>query len=164
MIIYHPAYDVNHCSYRILNILYALKNHKTNCDLLKIINFYYVYPHLIKRMKSLPRPLNYKSKVINSINEPFELTPIPSTLFFEMISTHEASIQSLLQKSLIYIDENEIFLEITNLPKGLIEIFQNDEFNKSSIFKILVESFPKTKLDGENGLKSKSGLMEYKYD
>nr|WP_228733049.1 ABC-three component system middle component 5 [Pseudoalteromonas ostreae] len=115
-------------------------------------------------MKSLPRPLNYKSKVINSINEPFELTPIPSTLFFEMISTHEASIQSLLQKSLIYIDENEIFLEITNLPKGLIEIFQNDEFNKSSIFKILVESFPKTKLDGENGLKSKSGLMEYKYD
>jgi len=48
MIIYHPAYDVNHCSYRILNILYAAKDNKVHCDMLKIVNFYYVYPHLLR--------------------------------------------------------------------------------------------------------------------
>ena len=67
MIIYHPANDVNHCSYRILNILYATNNNKLHCDMLKIVNFYYVYPHLLKRMKSFPRPLNYQAKKISNI-------------------------------------------------------------------------------------------------
>jgi len=164
MIIYHPAYDVNHCSYRILNILYATKDNKIHCDMLKIINFYYVYPHLLKRMKSFPKPLNYQANKIKNITDSFELTPSPSNLFFEMISTQEAAISSLLQRSLINIDRNTVSLEKQNLPSELIQEFKIDKLTKSDLFKILVECLPKVKLDGNNGLKAKSGLMEYKYD
>lgn len=164
MIIYHPAHDVNHCSYRILNILYSVKGKKVHCDMLKIIGFYYVYPHLLKKMESFPRPLNYKSEKIYSISDSFELTPSPSNLFFEMNSTHEATIFSLHQKSLINIQRNVVSLEIEKLPDKLIQAFKEDKFKESDIFKILVESLPKVKLDGGNGLKAKSRLMEYKYD
>lgn len=164
MIIYHPAYDVNHCSYRILNILYAVKDNKIHCDMLKIINFYYVYPHLLKRMKSFPKPLNYQANKIKNISDSFELTPSPSNLFFEMSSTQEAAILSLLQRSLINIDRNTVNLAKENLPNELIQAFKIDKFTKSDLFKILVECLPKAKLDGDNGLKAKSGLMEYKYD
>ncbi|WP_198559565.1 ABC-three component system middle component 5 [Aeromonas sobria] len=164
MIIYHPANDVNHCSYRILNILFSAKDNKVHCDMLKIVSFYYIYPHLLKRMESLPRPLNYQAKIINNINDSFELTPSPSNLFFEMNSTHEAAIFSLRQKSLINIDKNIVNLEKENLPNELIKRFEADKITKSDLFKILVECLPKVKLDGDNGLKAKCGLMEYKYD
>ncbi|MCQ8819029.1 hypothetical protein NQT65_02250 [Pseudoalteromonas agarivorans] len=164
MIIYHPAHDVNHCSYRILNILYGAKNNKVHCDMLKIVSFYYVYPHLLKRMESFPRPLNYQAKKISNISDSFELTPSPSSLFFEMHSTHEAAIFSLYQRSLINIERNIVSLEKHNLPNELIQEFKKDKFTKSDLFKILVECLPKVKLDGDNGLKAKSGLMEYKYD
>jgi len=164
MIIYHPAYDVNHCSYRILNILYAAKDNKVHCDMLKIVNFYYVYPHLLKRIKSLPKPLNYQAKKIKKIKDSFELTPSPSNLFFEMSSTQEAAILSLLQRSLINIERNIVSLEKQNLPSELIQAFKIDELTETELFKILVECLPKVKLDGNNGLKARSGLMEYKYD
>ncbi len=164
MIIYHPAYDVNHCSYRILNILNSIGDNKVHCDMLKIINFYYVYPHLLKRMEVFPKPLNYQAKKIKSINDPFELTPNPSNLFFEMSPTQETAILSLLQRSLINVENNIISLEKQNMPKELIQVFKNDKFTKSDIFKILVACLPKVKLDGNNGLKARSGLMEYKYD
>ena len=164
MIIYHPAHDVNHCSYRILNILYAVKDNKVHYDMLKIISFYYIYPHLLKRMENLPRPLNFQEKKIKNINDPFELTPSPSSLFFEMSATQEAAILSLLQKSIIKIERNIVTLEKKSLPDDLINAFKADRLTKTEIFKILVEHLPKVKLDGDNGLKAKSGLMEYKYD
>jgi hypothetical protein len=164
MIIYHPAHDVNHCSYRILNILYAAKDNKVHCDMLKIVGFYYVYPHLLKRIESFPKPLNYQAKKINNITDSFELTPSPSSLFFEMNPTHEAAIFSLHQRTLINIERNIVSLEKQNLPNELIQEFKADKLTKSDIFKILVECLPKVKLDGDNGLKAKSGLMEYKYD
>ncbi|WP_286340013.1 ABC-three component system middle component 5 [Ferrimonas sp. YFM] len=164
MIIYHPAHDVNHCSYRILNVLYAVKSNELHCDMLKIINFYYVYPHLLKDMESYPRPLNYQAKKIRNIRDSFELTPNPSSLFFEMNPTHETAISSLHQRSLISIERNIVSLERQKLPHSLIQEFKNDKLTKSDLFKILVECLPKVKLDGDNGLKAKSGLMEYKYD
>jgi len=164
MIIYHPAHDVNHCSYRILNVLYAAKDNKVHCDMLKIVSFYYVYPHLLKRMESFPRPLNYHAKKISNISDSFELTPSPRSLFFDMNQTHEAAIFSLYQRSLINIERNIVSLEKRNLPNELIQEFKTDKLTKSDLFKILVECLPKVKLDGNNGLKAKSGLMEYKYD
>lgn len=164
MIIYHPAHDVNHCSYRILNILHATMDNNLTCDMLKIISFYYVYPHLLKKMESLPRPLNYKSKIIREINDTFELTPSPRSLFFEMNPTHEAAIFSLHRRSIINIVNNIVTLEKQNLPNELINEFRSDSFTNGDVFKTLTECLPKVKLDGDNGLKAKSGLMEYKYD
>lgn len=163
MIIYHPAYDAHHFSYRILNILNAVDGKKLTKEALKLIDYYYVYPHLLKRVSKLPRPLNTHKKKIFAVAEPFEITPNPKSLYFELIATHDSTLTSLAQKSLIKISDNEIALNIELLPLSLIEAFNTDEFAQSDFFIMLTTTFPKVNLNGRNGFKSRSGLMEYRY-
>ncbi|MBR9865967.1 MAG: hypothetical protein GYB20_02595 [Oceanospirillales bacterium] len=163
MIIYHPAYDAHHCSYRILNILSSVEEKKLEKDSLKLIDYYYLYPHLLKRVSKLPRTFNKYKNEINDVPEPFELTPNPKSLYFELVATHDSVLISLSQKSLITLSDNEIVLNIALLPKSLIETFNADEFSKSDFFIMLTTCFPKISLNGPNGFKSRSGLMEYRY-
>lgn len=163
MIIYHPAYDAHHCSYRILNILNSVDGKKLTKEALKLIDYYYVYPHLLKRVSKLPRPLNSYKEKINAVPEPFEITPNPKSLYFDLIATQDSAIFSLSQKSLITRSENEVELNVELLPQSLIDAFNIDEFSQSDFFIMLTTSFPKVSLNGNNGFKSRSGLMEYRY-
>lgn len=163
MIVYHPAYDAHHCAYRILNILNSVDGKKLTKEVLKIIDFYYLYPHLLKRVSKLPRPLNSHKKKINTVPDPLEITPNPKSLYYELITTHESALTWLSHKALIENSDNEITLNIDVLPQSLIEAFDTDEFSKSDFFIMLITGFPKVILNGENGFKSRSGLMEYRY-
>lgn len=164
MLIYHPGYDVNHCCYRILNILFNTDDNQLNHDLLKLFDFYYLYPHLLKGFNGLPKPLCYQKKLISSIDEPFEITPNPKNLFFEVSTLQEDAINSLIQKGLITIEGKLISLSIENVPSTLAQKFEDGVFNSSDVHKMLLKSLPKVTLKGLNGLKAKSGLMEYRYD
>lgn len=163
MIIYHPGYDVHHCSYRILNVLSSVDDGVLHHDALKLIDFYYVYPHLLKKITQLPRPLNHQKRKIENIKDPFEITPNPKSLFFELSSIQESALDSLSQKLLVSSVSQMIRINKSSLPDGLIEMFKIDEFGRSDVFDILVNKFPKAKLNGANGLKARSGLMEYRY-
>jgi len=131
--------------------------------MIKFIDFYYLYPHLLKRLGSLPRPLNYKKKIIDGVDEPFEITPNPMALFYELRKTQDSVLSSLKNKSIISIDNRLVELNIDSMSERLIDSFKNDEFALGGVFKILVESFPKVNLHGPNGFKAKSGLMEFRY-
>lgn len=163
MITYHPAYDVYHCSYRILNVLHSIENHEVSKETLKFIDFYYVYPHLLKIIPSLPRPLNFHKAKIDRIEDPFEITPSPKGLYFELAQIQESAITSLGYKSLIIQEDRKVKLNSSQLPDQLVSKFKADEFNKSGIFDLLVNVLPKINLNGSNGLKAKSGLMEFRY-
>lgn len=163
MIVYHPAYDAHHCSYRMLNVLYAVQNNSLSSEMIRFIDFYYLYPHLLKRLGSLPRPLNYKKKIIDDVEDPFEITPNPKTLFYELGRTHESVLSSLKNKSLVSIENRLVKLNVNLLPKRLIDSFENDSFVSGDVFDLLVVSFPKVNLHGPNGFKAKSGLMEFRY-
>ena len=163
MVIYHPGYDVNHCVYRILNILNSIDNHETQKDILRLVDFYYLYPHLLKSV-NLPRPLNRYKEIISSTPDPFEVTPNPRSLFYELSRIQDSAMLALQQKSIIKLTASTITLLSDALPDDLIKTFNNDSFSKSELFKGLTSAFPKVKLEGKTGFKFKSGLMEYRYD
>lgn len=163
MIVYHPAYDAHHCSYRILNILYAVKDKSLSSEMIRFVDFYYLYPHLLKNMSSLPKPLNYKRKIIQDVDEPFEITPNPMVLFYELGKTQKSVLASLQNKSIISMNNRMIKLNVDSLPGKLIEAFKNDSFTKQDIFQVLIGSLTKVNLHGPNGFKAKSGLMEFRY-
>ncbi len=163
MILYHPAYDIHHCSYRILNVLSNLPNYSVNEEVLKLIDFYYLYPHFLKRITNLPRPFNSKKALINSIPEPFEVTPNQKSLFYELNILQESSVSTLAKKSILSVEEGLIKLNFDILPCLLKEKIEMDSFSKTKTFKMLIECFPKVNLNGVNGFKSRSGLMEYRY-
>lgn len=163
MVIYHPGYDVNHCVYRILNILSSIPEHEIRKDALRLIDFYYLYPHLLKLIH-LPRPLNRYKNIISSTPDPFEVTPNPRSLFYELSRIQDSAMLALQQKSIIKLTASTITLLPDTLPTDLIKTFNNDSFSKSELFKGLIFALPKVRLEGKTGFKFKSGLMEYRYD
>lgn len=163
MIFYHPAYDVHHCIYRLLNILSHLTHGQIDKDTIRLIDFYYVYPHLLKNV-TLPRAFSKYKKTINEYTEPFEITPNPKSLFFDLSRVQDSALSSLLQRSLINIDGNSIKLREAYLPNSVIDAFKNDTFVDTTFFKCLIESFPKLRINGKDGFKERCGLMEYRYD
>ena len=164
MILYHPGYDVNHCVYRVVNILFSTKMSVINEKSLSLIDFYYVYPHLLQKIENLPRPINKFKNDIDLISEPFEITPNPKSLYYELKSTQLTAISFLKQKNLISNSSREVSINKDLLPTHLIEKIEKDPFRDSQIFKMLSDYFPKVKLEGKNGFKDRSGLMEFKYD
>lgn len=163
MVIYHPAYDVHHCSYRLLHLLSSVENYSVSRDALRLMDFYYVYPHLLKSVE-LPRVLAKFSGAIMNISDPFEFTPNPKGLFFDLSRIQDVALLALQQKMIIEISSGEVVLFSEPLPEFLVSTFQSDNFSHSDFFQGLIEVFPKLKLDGKSGFKSKSGLMEYRYD
>lgn len=162
MIIYHPAYDVHHCAYRLLNLLCSVEHEEISRDTLRIMDFYYVYPVLLKLVK-LPRPLLKYSDGINAVAESFEIIPRPAALFYELSRLQDSALRSLDQRSLVSLRLSGVKLNKTRVPQQLIEIFESDEFSKSSVFEALTTAFPKLRMDGKDGFKERSGLMEFRY-
>lgn len=162
MVIYHPAYDVHHCSYRLLHILSHVSDGRVSRDSLRLIDFYYVYPHLLKRV-DLPRALAKYSASIAAVAEPFEITPNPKGLFFDLVRIQDSALVALEQKSILSTSLQLVALRSENIPSSLMKHFELDDFSQSNFFKALVGVFPTLKLDGANGFKSRSGLMEYRY-
>jgi hypothetical protein len=163
MIIYHPAYDVHHCTYRVLNLLRSTKDGVVSKDSLRLMDFYYVYPHLLKKVKR-PRPLAKYSEAIDSVDEAFEVTPNPTSLFYELCRMQDSAFRSLEQKSLISLSGGDIKLNYDRLPESLLKNFASDEFSGTEFFKALVGAFPVLKMNGKDGFKDRSGLMEFRYD
>lgn len=164
MIIYHPSYDTHHCAYRYLNLLLSFPNRQCDKTLLSFVDFYYVYPHLLNEIKKLPSPLQRFKPFISGIKSPFEITPNSKVLYFELRSLQSVALANLQSRGLVTVNNNNVLLIETKLPSSLIKAFKDDSFNKTEIFKLLVNEFPKVQLSGENGLKARTGLMEYKYD
>ncbi|WP_432213009.1 ABC-three component system middle component 5 [Pseudomonas aeruginosa] len=162
MIIYHPAYDVHHCTYRLLNLLRALECKEVSRDVLRMMDFYYVYPALLKLVK-LPRPLLKYSSCIKSVADTFEIVPRPSALFYELCRLQDSALRSLDQRSLISLRLNGVKLNLSRVPQRLIEEFESDEFSSSTVFEALTTAFPKLRMDGKDGFKERSGLMEFRY-
>jgi len=163
MIIYHPAYDVHHCAYRVLNLLRSTEDMSVSKDSLRLMDFYYVYPHLLKRVKR-SRPLLKYSAAIDAVDESFEVTPNPTSLFYELCRMQDSAFRSLEQKSLISLDGERVRLNFGRLPDVLLKGFDSDEFSKTIFFKALVTALPAVKMNGKDGFKERSGLMEFRYD
>ena len=57
MLIYHPVHDINHCLYRILALLEISKHKEIDWELIKLMDFYVLFPHQLKNIKPFPMEL-----------------------------------------------------------------------------------------------------------
>lgn len=164
---YHPAQDINHCVYRLLMILECSAHEKFNIDIYRLVDLYVLFPSLLKLIKPLPKPISsYRSKFAG-IHEPFESLRNTKRILHELERLQSIAIKNLLAKELLdrQAFENGI-LKRTNksLPESFSNVIQGARLPNEEWFKVLIDEFPKAKFVGKNGLKSRTGLMEYRYD
>ena len=99
MLVYHPIYDVNHCLYRMLLVLEASVHAEFQWDMFKLLNFYLLFPHLLKDIKPLPAELRSYKKIIEIIPDSYEEVPNAKRTLFDLNSLQNTAAMNLLAKN-----------------------------------------------------------------
>lgn len=148
-------------------ILEASNHDEIHLDLFRIIDFYILFPHLIKEIKPFPRELHSYRKSVNKIPPPYERVKNIKRVMFELETIQTTALQNLLAKGLIDLDAfklKKVQRSLTDLPQAVMDELKNNEIANSEWFEMLVNTFCTIKLKGKSGLKSRTGLMEFRYD
>ncbi|WP_438578500.1 ABC-three component system middle component 5 [Aeromonas sobria] len=164
---YHPAQDINHCVYRLLLILECSKHKYFNIDLYKLIDFYILFPHLIKLIKPLPKSISKFRKDFANIPDSYESIRNSKRIFHDLENLQSTAVKNLLAKDFLdkeAFEHGVIKRSKKLLPEHFSEKIQSARLYKQEWFRVLINEFPNSKLIGSNGLKFRTGLIEYRYD
>lgn len=167
MLIYHPAYDINHCIYRMLLVLESSDVESFNWDVFRMMDYYVLFPHLLKRIEPFPAALKAYRKILKALPEAYEFMRNDKRIFFELETIQNTSIQNLMAKGLVCPDKFKarIVMKSGNeIPKRIREAIKTDNVADQEWFRFVVNELPLMELDGKSGLKARSQLMEYRYD
>jgi len=167
MLIYHPAQDANHCVFRALLILEHTVHDHIDINLYRLLDFYILFPHLLKDITPLPIELRAYSKLLKLIPEPFESMRNTHRILHGLEALQTASIHNLLAKRLLDIDSfKSKNLKRTNLPipADLVNAITTAENTDKEWFRMVVNELPLIEFSGMTGLKKRAGLMEFRYD
>ncbi len=166
MIIYHPTYDLNHCAFRFVTLLSSIKEHSTNRATMQILDFYYLFPHLLADIR-LPRNPVATKQTLRKTPKIYESLPDPRRLMFSLKAIQNETARALIAKGLIdrnsYL-KNIIKLYIERVPEILRDQIAENEKRKTLWFQFLVEVLVDHPISGKDGLKHRTQLLEFRYD
>jgi len=167
MLIYHPVYDVNHCLYRFLLILENSIHKEFDWDTLKLLDFYLLFPHMLKGIKPMPASLRSFSTIIKQIPDAYEAIPNAKRVLFDLGNLQTTAMMNLMAKELV---DTELFhrkiikRSAKELPKKLEGGITESPIVAEEWFRFIANELPLTFFGGQNGLKKRSGLLEFRYD
>ncbi|EKN4023991.1 hypothetical protein NUA08_002971 [Yersinia enterocolitica] len=167
MLIYHPVFDANHCVFRTLLLLQEQNYCEIDIELFRLMDFYVLFPNLLKSIKPFPNQLRKYKKAVHLINEPYENITNPNRIFLELRRIQSIAFHHLLSKQLIDMKSFEngtIKRTNTSLPELLLASINQVEYKKCEWFTLIASELKKIEFYGASGLKKRTGLMEYRYD
>lgn len=165
MLIYHPAFDAYHCVFRMLLLIEFLP--ETEIDMLRLCDFYLVFPSEIEKIR-LPSSLSHGRKIAKSLSNVYR-NPINATqVFREMTEIQLSALRSIAASGLIDIEcyERGIVrkLSTTKIPQSIVSKISEHLQKNREITEFILNSLSKLPLRGLDGLKHRTGLLEYRYD
>jgi hypothetical protein len=166
MIIYHPACDLNHCAFRFITLLSDIDEHQIEWETMQIIDFYYVFPHLLSDIRLPQNPIATK-QTLKNISQPYESLPNSRRLMFGLEALQNEAARALVSKGIIYKDlylRSIIRLHAERVPETLNDQIKKNEKRNSQWYQLIVKVLAKYPINGKNGLKDRSQLMEFRYD
>lgn len=167
MLVYHPMNDPYHCIYRILCILFDLKQENINLDLIRILDFYVLFPSRLKNIV-LPQIYNSYKKIFKDISEPYENLPIDIKLLDGLKELQNNALKTLAAYNIIdsycYLNEDKIIFYKDNITQGMLSLINDSQIRQKDWYKILIEKISIIEFYGNKGLKYRTKLLEYQYD
>ncbi|MEQ9062774.1 MAG: hypothetical protein RIE58_01260 [Vicingaceae bacterium] len=166
MLVYHPAFDLYNCVFRVLQLIEYMKQDEVELDRLRIWDFYLTFPNEVRKI-SFPQALSplkqvFKKKESNPYEDlidskriadrmkPFQMSALKCLASYDLIDS------KLLSKKIIKRTEKGV-------PKELTNQFGELTNEKENVLK-LITGFSDLPLYGKMGLKSRTGLIEFRYD
>lgn len=163
MLVYHPAFDIYNCAFRMLQLLNYVKQSEIELDRLRIWDFYLTFPNEARKI-IFPKDLIELKRIFkDKANNPYEDLIDPRKIAERMRPFQISALRYLASYGLI---DNNLFLKNvikrTNkkIPQELEEKINDVTTEKENIMK-LVQGFNQLAL---RGIKERTGLLEYRYD
>lgn len=164
MLIYHPAYDAYHCAFRILALSEHIK--ELELDKARILDFYLLFPASIAQIR-LPNTLKGIRKTAQSLASVYHDPISPQVTFRDMQQIQETAVRCIAASGLIDVDSLEAGrLLRTETPTPVDLKAKTSEFllQREPISNFVLRQLAEIPLRGEDGLKHRTELMEYRYD
>lgn len=167
---YSSVYDPYHTAFRFLSILSNSSDGQARYDVLRILDFYLSFPSRLSEVH-IPRQKGLTA-LLKSISETnpksrYEVLP-PSKVIFDRISiVQNTAFSALLGNGYVKIEDQGLQLAKVISPKvpdSLLSSIAAFSDRNAKLIELLVYNLAPIRLEGKDGLKARSGLMEYRYD
>jgi hypothetical protein len=166
MLIYHPAFDIYNCVFRLLQLLSHMKQDEVEVDRLRIWDFYLTFPNEARNI-SYPATLSeLKSIFKKKAPNPYEDLIDAKRIIERMKSYQLSALKCLASYGLIdstLLAKNIVRRTNKEIPSELSSKFNELTIEKQNVIKLIV-GFWELPLYGKYGLKDRTGLIEFKYD
>lgn len=164
MLVYHPAYDAYHCVFRALLISDVQRS--IEISKLRILDFYLCFPAEVRHVR-LPREHAAAKRQATSLINVYH-GPVNSMQAFRDLEHIQAAAVKTLAASGIF-DAEALSAGLvkrleTPLPKELQSQLEVSLASGGDMTKFILSVMSKMPLSGTDGLKHRTGLMEYRYD
>jgi hypothetical protein len=166
MLVYHAALDINHARFRLLYILELHPEHRVIFDLLRILDFYFLFPHLLGNV-TLARSMTRQKRAFAERSSKHNRVPSPKLLIRQMQGIHETAVRALMADGFVLPEPFEVQIvqrSATTVPAALEQIFASQPEEERTLASFLATELATIPLNGTNGLKARTGLLEYRYD
>mgnify|MGYP006283549935 CR=1 FL=1 len=165
MLIYNQAFDIYHTIFRMLQLTHRIE-HEIEIDKLRILDFYLVFPFELLEIKSFRGFKRFQSNLQNERNS-YERILDRKRVFYKMESIQLSSIKAIVAYGLFeknLFDAGKISRTEKQLPQELNgRITDTAEMNRE-LLELITKHLANIDLYGHLGLKSRTNLIEFKYD
>ena len=165
MLIYNQTFDIYHCAYRVLFSLSVLPEREYQIGFIRLVDFYVLFPHMLSQVR-LPTKHRSLKKKLSSKKNNYNDIPSPKRLFNDLYNIQIQCINFLSSINLIdsrKVIENIILKSNTQIPSDINNLIQSELSHNESLIQT-IHALSEIPLNGTNGLKARTGLMEYRYD
>lgn len=165
MLIYNPTYDIYHGVFRILRILEILEIKPYRIEFIRIADFYFLFPHLFSDIRMPNKFRKLKSQTAN-LKTNYNEVPNHKGLLRELLKCQLMAIKSIAGAGLIdkeKFQKGVVVRTSKQLPEKLIELIKLDKEYRSYINDVIL-ALSELTLQGPDGLKARTKLMEFRYD
>lgn len=161
MLIYHPAFDAYHCLFRTLAILEVCRSSEP--DRLRILDFCLSFPNVVSEFRLPPGRVHVKRAAMSTAS-PYR-DPISSrAVFANLTSIQLAAFSCLTATGLVTRDAGVIIRTEKAMPKAIKDGCVDIQLREKVFFDSLLSQLTELPLLGPDGLKARSGLLEFRYD
>jgi len=167
-LVFQPALDPYHAMFRLFRMFPILKGVALSRDHVRILDFYLTFPFLISSIRLSREGQHFKKLARKYINlKPYGQQPEGPLLFARMEAMQNAALDTLAFNSFLETEAlaaDKIVTTDKSLPKDVCERVIELNEQQADLLEFLQSLASDYSILGENGLKARTGLKEYRYD
>ncbi len=166
MLIYNPAFDLQHGVFRILQILVASPGVEFEVSKLRLLDFLLLFPEQMDKIR-FPAESMQKRNLFTREENPYRNIENPHRLFVELAPFQEQAMHSLAAHELIdlvRLKEGYVVRTAKPLPLALEKAVAERNAHTQHLIDVISRDLGRLPLFGANGLKDRTAFLSTRHD